>query len=392
MKRPVRLLLFIFGLSIAFGASAHGPAASAALVADHGAYRRYADIGAPAIRVPTVLEVPLADAFIERFDALVLDTVAHAPQPRFLKQEILRNEVPLSAVSNPSVSNARAMVDGNAETYAEFPLPDDSGTRTQITLTGKTPITSSLLTLVLDANVALPSAIEIRALVDGQEKIVVATRTLGEPTIRFPKTTAAAWIITLAFGQPLRISELRLAQDNATVTNTRAVRFLAQPGRPYRIYFDPDRSVAPAATGEGANLASAEGVLTVSAGPFQNNPEYVIADSDGDGVPDIRDNCVSVANQDQRDINANGRGDACDDFDQDGIINAKDNCPDNPNRDQRDTDGDRQGDVCDKEESRLTERYAWIPWLGVGFAAAVVITLLVLTARTPKKPEGNTDV
>jgi len=102
---------------------------------------------------------------------------------------------------------------------------------------------------------------------------------------------------------------------------------------------------------------------------------------DSDGVPDIRDNCVSVSNSDQQDINNNGRGDACDDFDQDGIINSKDNCPDNPNRDQRDTDSDGVGDVCDKEESRITERYPWIPWVGIGFAAVVLIVLLVLTAR-----------
>lgn len=33
---------------------------------------------------------------------------------------------------------------------------------------------------------------------------------------------------------------------------------------------------------------------------------------DGDGVPDTRDNCPTIANQDQTDTNHNGVGDACD--------------------------------------------------------------------------------
>ena len=72
----------------------------------------------------------------------------------------------------------------------------------------------------------------------------------------------------------------------------------------------------------------------------------------------------------------------CDDFDKDEIINIKDNCPDNPNRDQKNTDGDSAGDACDKEESRITERHAWIPWAGIGFAALVLVILLVLTTRS----------
>jgi len=35
-------------------------------------------------------------------------------------------------------------------------------------------------------------------------------------------------------------------------------------------------------------------------------------DSDGDGVPDVRDNCPAVANADQRDTDGDGIGDACD--------------------------------------------------------------------------------
>lgn len=45
-------------------------------------------------------------------------------------------------------------------------------------------------------------------------------------------------------------------------------------------------------------------------------------DSDGDGIPDILDNCPNVPNPDQADTNGNGIGDACDpDIDGDGLPN-----------------------------------------------------------------------
>ncbi len=209
---------------------------------------------------------------------------------------------------------------------------------------------------------------------------------MDKQTIYFPQTTSNKWMITFFFSQPLRISELRLNQDNAINSNARAIRFLAQPAHSYRIYFDPDRS-AIAAVHEAGNLAFTKDVSIMPAVSSQNNPNYIIADIDNDGVPDIRDNCVSVSNTDQQDINNNGRGDVCDDFDQDGVINSKDNCPSNPNRNQKDADSDGIGDICDKEESRITERYTWIPWVGIGFAALVLIVLFTLTAKSTRETE-----
>ena len=106
---------------------------------------------------------------------------------------------------------------------------------------------------------------------------------------------------------------------------------------------------------------------------------------DGDGIPDIKDNCVSTSNPDQADIDQNGRGDVCDDFDQDGIINIKDNCPNTPNYNQADTDADGIGDACDTNEGRITERYTWLPWVGLGLAGIVVIILFVFTAMSMRK-------
>jgi hypothetical protein len=58
-------------------------------------------------------------------------------------------------------------------------------------------------------------------------------------------------------------------------------------------------------------------------------------DGDGDGRPDVEDNCALVANGDQFDADGDHVGDACD------------NCPATPNPDQADADHDGSGDACD---------------------------------------------
>lgn len=354
---------------------------------DFSAYRQLKAIIGLNILVPTVIEVPFVEKNLERSDFIVVDEMVQTALPHYFKTETITNQTYYTIDATPYTVDSYNMIDGNSKSFAEFNLQGQEPGSVVINLRTDNPVTSSALTVLLDANVALPTAVEISAKVDGFYKIVLAKTSMFQQTIKFPETTATDWQIGFHYSQPLRINELRLVQNNLDTVSQQAVRFLAQPNGHYKIYFDPDRSVT-VKTSEAGNLASPDDVLFWGQVVTTANPFYLKADIDQDGVPDYIDNCVSVANSDQIDINNNGRGDKCDDFDKDGVINNLDNCQNNPNFNQADIDKDGLGDVCDTQESRVTEKYKWLPWLGIVFALGVVIVLFVITLKS-KKPNNQ---
>jgi uncharacterized protein (TIGR03790 family) len=105
-------------------------------------------------------------------------------------------------------------------------------------------------------------------------------------------------------------------------------------------------------------------------------PLAPVADSDGDGVPDRRDDCREQPNPDQRDADGDGFGDPCDgDFDQNGLVGIPD-----LERFERalrgiayqpgaDLDGD--GRVDDRDRSLLHLQIGHAPGPGVGKLGAV---------------------
>jgi Thrombospondin type 3 repeat/Putative metal-binding motif/von Willebrand factor type A domain len=70
-------------------------------------------------------------------------------------------------------------------------------------------------------------------------------------------------------------------------------------------------------------------------GGHEMDDAAITADDDGDGVPNITDNCPDAENTEQADADRDNIGDACD------------NCTQLPNHEQEDSDDDGEGDACE---------------------------------------------
>ncbi len=105
----------------------------------------------------------------------------------------------------------------------------------------------------------------------------------------------------------------------------------------------------------------------------QAPPAGVFPDQDGDGIADLDDNCISVANTDQRDTNGNEIGNECDpDYDENGAVGTTDftalrraygsnvNDPE-PNRYDPDIDSNGDGSIGAVEFALFRSCFGTIP-------------------------------
>lgn len=340
------------------------------------------------VTVPSVVEVPLGSDVSGKNTFAVYEESSNRFIPYHIEETYVKNPARVDAYSGNV--NDYMLTDGVLDNGIDYFLTETQTSVATIVLTTDVPIESSSFILELDQYVALPTQVSLTARVDGIDRMIVAPLQPASKIVTFPKTTSDRWTITLGYSQPLRINEVRLIEDAVEQNATRGIRFLAQPLSSYRIYHNPDRMVS-IQTIERGNLRDDTNVLSLPEIPSTYNQMYRQADIDGDGVVDLRDNCVQIVNADQIDVDRNGRGDVCDDYDRDGVIQLNDNCPNHANREQTDTDGDGIGDICDEEESRFTEKYPWVPWAGMGIAALVLGVLFLLVASAPKNTDVGTD-
>jgi len=339
------------------------------------------------ILVPTVIEVPLPDLAGSRTQFLVVEKSTGEYIASSFQREFETEPVSLTIKVNGTPR--ASLVDDDQKTNETFPVPETGTGLVEFYIQGTETFSASSFVIDLAKNVSLPVSAEVKATLDGTEQTVLAKTSPRSTHVRFPQVTAVNWYVAMQYIQPLRINELRFIQDDIQTDRYNNLRFLAQPDTEYQLYLDPELYV-PIATTEAGNLTTDQDVLVVDETPsLQANPAFTFADSDKDTIPDQVDNCVSTANSDQVDINKNGRGDACDDFDKDGVINTLDNCQDKPNRSQADEDGDKIGDACDEEESRVTEKYAWIPWAAMGGAILVFGALFWIMMRRMRGEEAS---
>lgn len=341
------------------------------------------------IVVPTVVELPLSEARYEYPYFAVQEATSGTVVAHYYRPVSNQKSIPVAVKSGGQY--LYSLTDSSYTTSHDFPLFDDNGSSVILGLETDIPVLSSSLTFSLAPNVTLPTTVTITAVVDGVEQTLLSRYRPSSSRVSFPATRASRWNVTFTYSQPLRITEVVLTQSSPESTFSHSLRWLAQPGMSYEVYSNPDRVISIRGQ-EAGDLANNDGVTLLPAVVPKDNVAYRMSDIDEDDIADLFDNCVSVANTDQVDVDANNRGDVCDDFDKDGIRNSLDNCPNVPNRNQADEDGDGIGNSCDDEESRVTEKYVWIPWAGMGLAVSVMFLLAVLVARTkPKKDEAALD-
>jgi hypothetical protein len=360
------------------------------------------------IAVPKMVDVPLSFDESAQLLTLVADE-SGTITPSTVITHTQSQSLQLTASDSFGGGDAYNMVDASYETFTEFPFVEervvsenmstvtdqyDNETRVgeretsvdpenavDIDITANRPFTTDTLSLRLDDYITKPTHVRIASIdASGKEHILLPEKFYNQSTINFPKSTSDHFRITLKYVKPLRVNEITFSEKGIPQTIERFVRFIVVPSKTYDVYFNASERVKVSEQ-EVPNFNEEKSMSIITPTSIVDNPLYKKADEDSDGVIDRDDNCITVANSDQVDKDGNGIGDACEDFDHDGVMNALDNCPDTVNRAQADRDFDGIGDACDGTESRLMEKYSWIPYVALAVVFVIVTMLIIKTLK-----------
>lgn len=357
-------------------------------------YQTVSRIETPEFEIPTVVRVDvMADtlAYQDWKKLLLVEESTQTIQPIQVQSNTL-SQVITRIEDGQEIQDESLQPENNSGFLFPFDKENEENTYT-IQVSYTQPIMTEQLDLNFDTNVVSPFELTLSYEdIETKEDIVLFNRKrISSNLTPILYTSASEFTLVFYYDQPIQLNSISLARSIQN-TISRSVYFLARPGETYALYSEPAGTVRDYREPEEGNyLSKANSAVPVTLLPDESNPDYIPPDEDNDGVINTEDNCIDVPNPDQEDLNRNGKGDACDDFDTDGVINARDNCIDVPNSRQIDTDGDGVGDKCDTEESRILERYVFLPWIGVAFGLSAVFLLLFLTLRKErqKNKTGN---
>lgn len=341
---------------------------------DVSSFRTVRSIDELSVTRPTVVEISgitSASGY-----AIVDDTGEIVPTQQHVNRMFI-SPTQVIACTGVECTPAPNLSDNDSSSTFDFPLLAEGIHKGKITIVYANPLLTNSFFFRATQDSYMPTSFSLS--IDGKR---VLNRLSGDQAV-FPEMMAQKIEVEFDYYQTLRFTEVGAG---ANFEESNKLRFVYEPGRRYSLYTD-SREGGAFAPGPAIDLFSKTGARMAVLGYPSSNPQYLESDMDKDQIPDIRDNCPFIPNPDQADGDGNGIGDMCDDYDFDGIATHKDNCPQVVNPDQVDTDKDGKGDVCDDEESRMTEKYPWMPWVIVGLVFATLGSMGYEVAKRKKKEE-----